>query len=141
MRLARALHDKHPSDPVYAWWARLGGTTCKNVERDLRRRSRDVWDHHLEPFYIPITLASADGEHGEQHQLATLAPYEMFSAIHSFGAPFGTAFLGDDGPDGARDYWTEFVAERNVYLLSGCLVDASKPSTMLPGGGGAGVWG
>ena len=31
MRLARALHDKHPSDPVYAWWARLGGTTCKNV--------------------------------------------------------------------------------------------------------------
>ena len=127
VRLAKALHDKHPDDPVYAWWARLGGISFKNVERDLRRRMKNLWDNHVEPFYIPITLASADGQTGERHQLATLAPYELFSAIYECGVPFASTFLGDDGPEGAWNYWTELAGKLTVNLRGGC--GATEPDT------------
>ena len=117
VRLARALHSKHPNDPTYAWWASLGGAQLTNVERDLRRRTRACYGQNLEPFMIPITLATAEGD-PKQCQLACLAPYEVFAAIHASGPQFAISFLGDDGPRGAHDYWTKFVVRGNVNPAS-----------------------
>ena len=58
---------------------------------------------------LAIFATHVHGEHGQQHQLATLVPYEIFSAIHACGAPLVTAVLGDVGPECARDYWTAIV--------------------------------
>jgi hypothetical protein len=98
VRMARTLHEKHPEDSGYSWWASLGGTDFTNVERDLRRRTRKMWGHDLEPMVIPITVANDDGS-PRTTDLACLAPHEVFSAVASFGDQFAVSFIGDQEPD------------------------------------------
>lgn len=64
-----------------------------HAERDLHRKCQNAYGFNLEPFYIPISVLD---DHGAvvEFELATLAPFEVFSNLFAAGGQFTTACLG-----------------------------------------------
>ena len=71
----------------------------------------------LEPFVIPLTLES-DHDGIYTAQWATLAPYEVFAAIHAAGPQFSVSFLGADGAAGVARYWEEYSESMTHHIAT-----------------------
>lgn len=106
VRTARALAKKSPKDETYQFFARCAAGSLKNAERDLSRKVKFASGFELEPFYIDIPLRSrATGGPDIVETVATLAPFEVFGQLFTFGAAFQKAILGGNSDCGW--FWGE----------------------------------
>jgi hypothetical protein len=93
VKYARLVHDLGVSDCSVQYFAALGDGDMHNVQRNLHRRIKASYG--LEPFVINVPMLSKDGNGLVQTELSTIAPYELFSAMHTAGpAVFMAACLG-----------------------------------------------
>ena len=128
-RSARALQDKHPDDGKCAWWARLGGKRLTNVERDMHRRARHLHGVELEAWSLPLTAQSAyDGP--VEETFGAIAPHELFAAVHGVGGDqFRLSFLGDAGPEGVADYWSQYAMSMEHHV---CVEHGPERGSFIP---------
>ena len=75
------------------------------VERNLH--SRFASEYAVEPFYISLTLHDRETWRPQVQLVATVAPYEIFSALYAApGAPFRTTMM-PTGEDAVGRYWDD----------------------------------
>jgi hypothetical protein len=72
----------------------------------MHRRLKWLYGCNLRPYYIDVTLRDPlDPTVHTKQQLATLAPYEVFSALHAAGPAFKHCLLGDNTE--CTHFWAE----------------------------------
>ncbi len=96
---ARAVLEKHPEDSTAKFFAKLGGPSLDHCERDLHRKCKQLYGVDLEPYFITVSTQSEKDE-TVPFELATLAPHEVFAALHKAGEQFRTSLLGMSLSDG-----------------------------------------
>ena len=85
-------------DPALAVFENISTAHPGNVERDVHRRLKNLHGCQLEPFYITVPVRCMETDGMTEMVLPSLAPYEVFAELWSFGAQFTISLLGE-GPD------------------------------------------
>ena len=131
VRVARAVKRKCPGDPGVETFASLGNAACKNVERDMHHR---LWGLHgldLKPFFIDVSTKCPDTFGVKPMSLATLAPYEVFAALHRAVPQFGTSVLGSGAVAGVSNYWKSLGEGYQHHVASDPAWATLQASTIL----------
>ena len=111
-KVAEALHQKHPDDPSYAFFA------GQRRERDFHRNLKFAYKCHLEPYVITVKLRDkADTQLVNDVELATLAPYEVFAEMYRLGEPFHEFVMGRKPGEDCAEFWDTLSASRPVTPL------------------------
>ncbi len=87
------------------FFARLGGSTGTNAERDASRRLSGLYGVSLRPYYIevPVSLENGDIVH---KRLATLTMFDALRELAKHDQQFQTSLLGAHGISGPSYFWS-----------------------------------
>ncbi len=129
----------------YAFFASCGNALGTNIERDLHRRCRNLYGCRLRPFFINLTLSGEDdSDTYESTKIATLAPYEVFSSMHTLNPDaFDHCVLGDrpNPAECCREIW-DVLSESTPHHVNtdptlACVKDRVVPLCFHADGGEA----
>eukprot|EP00969_Alexandrium_andersonii_P174637 7721658-Alexandrium_andersonii.AAC.1 len=119
VRLARSMCKSQPAvPPAVRKLAGLGTRDYHNVERDAHRRLQGP----IQQYELPLTVCNESGEL-DTYMLATIAPHEMFAALHRAGTQFNISICGsvDGHPDDMcawlQAYW-EHMGTHTAHLMN-----------------------